>query len=200
MGSAGLPGNNGTGPMDGGLQHPGRRDRHDPPRDGSRDRRELHPHAEAGLDGDAVSHAALPGVALAFIVATGLGWREKSLPILLVGATLSGLAGVAAILVMRRLTRLKEDTALGIVLSVFFGSGTALLGVIQQMKGGHPAGLESFIFGKNRLDGARRRPLDRHRLLSSLRPSASSSSKNFVFCALMMASLARAATRSCFLI
>jgi manganese/zinc/iron transport system permease protein len=43
---------------------------------------------------------------------------------------------------------LKEDTALGVVLSVFFGAGIALLGVIQQMPQGHAAGLESFVFGK----------------------------------------------------
>jgi manganese/zinc/iron transport system permease protein len=55
---------------------------------------------------------------------------------------------VACILFIRNLTRLKEDTALGIVLSVFFGAGVALLGVVQQMRTGHAAGLESFIYGK----------------------------------------------------
>jgi len=43
---------------------------------------------------------------------------------------------------------LKEDAALGIVLSVFFGAGTAMLGVVQQMRTGHAAGLEAFIYGK----------------------------------------------------
>lgn len=100
------------------------------------------------LMGDALSHATLPGIAVTFIVANMLGIKEKSLPMLLVGATLSGLLGVGTILLIRRGTRLKEDTALGIVLSVFFGAGVALLGVIQQMEGGHSAGLESFIYGK----------------------------------------------------
>lgn len=100
------------------------------------------------LMGDALSHATLPGIAVAFMVAVQWGWNEKSLGILLSGATLSGLLGVAAIVGIRKLTRLKEDTALGIVLSVFFGAGVALLGIIQQMEGGHAAGLESFIFGK----------------------------------------------------
>jgi manganese/zinc/iron transport system permease protein len=100
------------------------------------------------LMGDALSHATLPGIALAFIVATVAGGNGKSMPVLLAGATVTGLVGVAAILAIRNLTRLKEDTALGAVLSVFFGAGVALLGVVQQMEEGHAAGLESFIYGK----------------------------------------------------
>lgn len=106
------------------------------------------------LMGDALSHATLPGIAIAFITANAMGWQERSLPWLLLGATVSGLVGVAAILAIRRLTHLKEDTALGIVLSVFFGCGIALLGVIQQMQTGHAAGLESFILGKTASMGA----------------------------------------------
>lgn len=100
------------------------------------------------LMGDALSHATLPGIAIAFIIATALGLNGKSLPILLAGAAVSGLLGIGAILLIRNLTRLKEDAALGIVLSVFFGAGIALLGIVQQMETGHAAGLESFIYGK----------------------------------------------------
>lgn len=99
------------------------------------------------LMGDALSHATLPGIGLAFILATYFGGNGKSLPILLLGATITGLIGVVAILAIRNLTRLKEDTALGAVLSVFFGAGVALLGISQQM-GGNAAGLEGFIYGK----------------------------------------------------
>lgn len=99
------------------------------------------------LMGDAISHAALPGIALAFIMATWLGANGKSLIWLLSGATLSGLAGMGSILAIRQSTRLKEDTALGVVLSVFFGGGVSLLGIIQHMEGGHAAGLEDFIYG-----------------------------------------------------
>jgi manganese/zinc/iron transport system permease protein len=52
------------------------------------------------------------------------------------------------VLGIRTFTRLKEDAALGIVLSVFFGAGVAVLGVIQKMETGSAAGLESFIYGK----------------------------------------------------
>ncbi|QDU39257.1 Manganese transport system membrane protein MntB [Maioricimonas rarisocia] len=100
------------------------------------------------LMGDALSHATLPGIGLAFMVATALGADGKSLPLLLAGAAASGLLGMAGILFIRSLPRLREDTALGIVLSVFFGAGIAVLGVIQQMTTGHAAGLEAFIYGK----------------------------------------------------
>jgi manganese/zinc/iron transport system permease protein len=100
------------------------------------------------LMGDALSHATLPGVGLAFLLATNAGHEGKSLPILLTGAAVSGLAGVGAIVFIRRMTRLKEDAALGIVLSVFFGAGVAILSVVQQTTTGHAAGLESFIYGK----------------------------------------------------
>ena len=100
------------------------------------------------LMGDAISHATLPGIGIAFMLAVAFGFSSKSLLTLLIGATVTGLIGVAIILLVRNLTHLKEDTALGAVLSVFFGAGIALLGVIQQMKEGHAAGLESFIYGK----------------------------------------------------
>lgn len=106
------------------------------------------------LMGDALSHATLPGIVLAFIIATNLGLDGKSLTYLLSGATVSGLLGVGVILLIRQRTRLKEDTALGAVLSVFFGGGLALLSVSQQMQQGHVAGLESFIYGKAASMGA----------------------------------------------
>lgn len=99
------------------------------------------------LLGDALSHATLPGIAIAFLLATSLGFDGKSLPLLLAGAAVTGSLGVATIQLIRKTTRLKEDTALGLVLSVFFGAGVALLGVAQN-SGGNAAGLESFIYGK----------------------------------------------------
>jgi manganese/zinc/iron transport system permease protein len=100
------------------------------------------------LMGDALSHATLPGVALAFLALVVLGQSGKELPWLLVGAGVGGLLGVAAVIWMRRLPRIREDTAMGVVLSVFYGAGVALLGLIQDMPGGSAAGLESFIYGK----------------------------------------------------
>ena len=101
------------------------------------------------LLGDVVSHATYPGIALAFIVmetvAPGSG---KSLPGLLLGAALGGTAGVLATTAIRRWTRIKDDAALAVVLSIFFGVGVSLFTVIQKLPSGTSAGLSHFIYGK----------------------------------------------------
>lgn len=95
------------------------------------------------LTGDALAHAALPGVCLAFLVVGG-----KNLSAMLLGAFLTGVLGVVIISALRRWTRIKEDAAIGIVLGVFFGAGIALSRIIQQQATGSKAGLDSFIYGK----------------------------------------------------
>ncbi len=93
--------------------------------------------------GDALSHATLPGIALAFLL---LG--DKSLTWLLAGAAATGTLGVLAVLGLRSFPRIKEDAAIGIVLSVFFGIGMVLLDYVKRMRTGNQAGLDRFIFGK----------------------------------------------------
>lgn len=99
------------------------------------------------LMSDTLSHACLPGIGLMFIVVTLSGGVGKSLPLLLLGATISGALGVLMVTFIRNTTRIKDDAAMGIVLSVFFGLGVVMLSLIQTM-GGSAAGLESFIYGK----------------------------------------------------
>lgn len=100
------------------------------------------------LMGDALSHATLPGVAIAFAVMVSFGGSGKSLIGLLIGATLSGVAGILTMLLIRNTTRLRDDVAMGFVLSVFFGIGVAALQMVQTIPGASAAGLESFIYGK----------------------------------------------------
>ena len=100
------------------------------------------------LVSDAVSHATLPGIAAAWLVMVALGGTGKWFPGLLLGAAAGGLTAVGAVLTLRGVLRLHEDAALGVVLSVSFGIGIALLGLIQQMRRGSAAGLDSFIYGK----------------------------------------------------
>jgi len=100
------------------------------------------------LMGDVLSHAAMPGIALAFILLTVSGGVGKSLTGLQIGAILTSLLGVGAVLFIQANTRLKEDTAQAVVLSLSFGFGVALLGLIQNMSGSNAAGLEGFIYGK----------------------------------------------------
>jgi len=100
------------------------------------------------LMGDALSHACLPGIGLLFMGMVAVGGSGKALPGLLLGATLTGVGGVALVLLIRNTSRIKDDAAMGIVLSVFFGIGVAILGMVQTMPGASAAGLESFIYGK----------------------------------------------------
>ena len=100
------------------------------------------------LMGDVLSHATLPGVALAFMIMATLGMSGKALGGLLAGAAVFGVLGFLAVMGIRRFSRLKDDAAMGIVLSVGFGLGVAMLGLAQDQPGASAAGLESFIYGK----------------------------------------------------
>ncbi|MDH3667917.1 MAG: metal ABC transporter permease [Paracoccaceae bacterium] len=95
------------------------------------------------LVGDALSHAALPGICLGFLV---VGARE--LGAILTGALATGGLAALTILALTRLSRLKTDAAIGISLSVFFALGVVLLTVIQGRGGASQAGLETFLFGQ----------------------------------------------------
>ncbi len=95
------------------------------------------------LVGDMLAHAALPGICLAFMLL-----QTKSLLGLSLGALASGLVAIAAVTLIVRWTRTKEDAAIGIVLSTFFGLGVVVLSVIQRSGGGgSKSGLDSYLFG-----------------------------------------------------
>ncbi len=95
------------------------------------------------LLGDAISHAALPGIAIAFLI-TG----AKETDTLLLGALISGLIGTFWIRGIVTKTHLKSDTALGLILSLFFGFGMLLLTYIQKQPNANQAGLDKYLFGQ----------------------------------------------------
>lgn len=95
------------------------------------------------LLGDGVSHAALPGVVAAFMLA-GI----KSSGVLLTGALVSGLVAALLISYAAKKSRLKFDAALASVMSAFFGLGTVLLTCSQKNPDATQAGLSSFIYGQ----------------------------------------------------
>lgn len=98
------------------------------------------------LLGDALSHAMLPGVCVAFLLQRAAGGAGRNRELLLLGAAVFGLLGMLSVVLITRWTRIKQDAALAVVLSVYFGAGVALLGVIQQLGGA--AGLEGYIYGR----------------------------------------------------
>ena len=83
------------------------------------------------LVSDAISHATLPGVALAFMVMVALGGEGRNLAGLLAGSAATAAIGLLFVQSLTNRTRLSEDAAIGAVLSVFFGLGIVLLTVIQ---------------------------------------------------------------------
>ncbi len=95
------------------------------------------------LLGDAVSHAALPGIVLAFML-TG----SKVPLVLMLGAGVAGWVATLGVQVIVRRSRVPYDSALGIVLAVFFGFGLVLLTLVQRRADTAQAGLESFLFGQ----------------------------------------------------
>src|SRR5918993_825096 len=99
------------------------------------------------LVSDAVAHATLPGVGLAFMVMVALGGDGRNLVGLLLGSAISAGVGLLIVEWITHRTRLAEDAAIGAVLSVFFGFGIVLLTIIQTMSRGKQAGLESFLLG-----------------------------------------------------
>ncbi len=99
------------------------------------------------LVSDAISHATLPGVGLAFMVMVSMGGDGRFLPGLMLGSALSAWVGLLCVSWLIRQTRLAEDAAIGAVLSVFFGFGIVLLTIIQSMSAGRQAGLEGFLLG-----------------------------------------------------
>jgi manganese/zinc/iron transport system permease protein len=95
------------------------------------------------LIGDAIAHSILPGICLAFIIG-----GTKNYFLLITGAFISGWISIIAVDYIVKKSKIKEDTAIGLVLSVFFGFGILLLTHIQQGGNAAQTGLDSFLFGK----------------------------------------------------
>lgn len=95
---------------------------------------------------DAIAHATLPGVGIAFMILVAMGGDGRNLVALMIGAGISAGLGLLAVQGLTR-TRLSEDAAIGAVLSTFFGFGIVLLTIIQNMSAGRQAGLEGFLLG-----------------------------------------------------
>jgi manganese/zinc/iron transport system permease protein len=98
---------------------------------------------ERALIGDCVAHAALPGICVSFLI-----FHERSFIALFIGAIAAGLIGAWCASAIRNYTRIREDTALALVLSSFFGLGITLSRYLQNQPEGNQAGLDTFILGK----------------------------------------------------
>jgi manganese/zinc/iron transport system permease protein len=74
------------------------------------------------LVGDAISHSVLPGIAIAFLIA-----RTRSNFAMFAGALVAGVVTTLLIETIHRSTRVKQDSAIGIVFSTLFALGVILI-------------------------------------------------------------------------
>lgn len=98
------------------------------------------------LIGDAIGHAAFPGIVLAFMISL-----QKDPTILLLGAIFSGSIAFILIQVLRKNSKLDLDAILAVILSSFFGLGMVLKSHIQgnpNYKGASQSGIQNYIFGQ----------------------------------------------------
>ena len=95
------------------------------------------------LLGETMSHAALPGIVIAFVIAGG-----RAPLLLLLGATVAGWLAALLIMSVVHTTRIKEDSMLALILSVFFGTGMVLLTFVQRQPYMRQAGIDRFLFGQ----------------------------------------------------
>ena len=95
------------------------------------------------LVGDVISHAVLPGICIAFMAS---GSKDPFL--LIIGAFISGWISILVMDAIIQNTKIKEDAATGLSLSVFFGVGILLMTYIQHSGNAAQSGLDTFLFGK----------------------------------------------------
>lgn len=94
------------------------------------------------LLGDTISHAALPGIAISFLIL-----QIKHPVSLILGAMAAGWFGTLFIMWVIKNSRVKEDAVMAVVLAGFFGFGLTLLSFIQRLPTANQAGLTKFLFG-----------------------------------------------------
>lgn len=92
--------------------------------------------------GDVASHAALPGLAGAFLL-----FESKATLALMSGAFISCILFVFFVAWLKQDTRLKSDTRLSLGLSLSFGLGILLLSITQNNAESAQAGLRTYLFG-----------------------------------------------------
>ena len=100
------------------------------------------------LMSDLASHAALPGALVAFLLATlGFGTDGRALLVLIIGALVSGTIAVLFANRIAAQSKIRIDTAMAVVLTLFFGLGMLLLRVISDRPIPYKGGVADYLFG-----------------------------------------------------
>lgn len=99
------------------------------------------------LVADAAGHAALPGVALAFLAGEAIGLGGRTPWLLLLGGAATALLAAWCVPALARLRRVGPDGATAVVLAGFFGLGAVLFSIVQGHPAGSQGGLRTLLFG-----------------------------------------------------
>lgn len=91
---------------------------------------------------DTIAHATFPGITGTFLVT-----HTRSPLLLFLGGILSGTLALITMIQLTRTTKLKKETILGTLLSVFFGFGFAIHSIIQKQQIEYQAVINKFLFG-----------------------------------------------------
>ncbi|MGO1384101.1 MAG: metal ABC transporter permease [Arachnia sp.] len=100
------------------------------------------------LISDVVSHAALPGTMIAFLVSVVvLGTNGRNMLGLIVGAVVIGTIAVHLANHITDVSKIRIDTAMAVVLATFFGIGMLLLRIIANGTFPGKGGIQDYLFG-----------------------------------------------------
>ncbi|MDO5099185.1 MAG: metal ABC transporter permease [Corynebacterium sp.] len=101
------------------------------------------------LMSDVIGHSATPGVMGAFLIVgiTAAGFDARSMPVIVVGALVTGLLSVVLANKVAETTRIGIDATMAVMLSLFLGGGLLLLQIIQRSRIKGKGGIEELMFG-----------------------------------------------------
>lgn len=99
------------------------------------------------LISDVISHSALPGTLLAFLTLSALGLYARNMLALIIGAVIIGTLAVLLTNWIPRVSKIKTDTAMAVVLSAMFGLGMLLMQYIQNNPIPDKGGIQDYLFG-----------------------------------------------------
>lgn len=96
---------------------------------------------------DTIAHSTLPGMLSAFVLASLVGLPGRFVPILLLGAVITGLVSVVCVFGIGKLAPIKPDAAMAATLTTFFALGMMILQYITRAPLPGKAGIADYLLG-----------------------------------------------------
>lgn len=100
------------------------------------------------LASDVIAHAALPGALGAFLLSvTVFGGDGRNMLVLVIGAVVAGLCALFLANLVVQKSRIKIDTSMAVMLTMFFAVGMILLRIISNGPFPGKGGIQDYLFG-----------------------------------------------------